>query len=299
MNSLLFLVLTLLLTLKIVLSQDITLGSCINFAILGGSGISSTGNTVVNGVIGSYPTATINGFPSPGTNTGVGSVNECSTAQGDLTIAYNLAVARTPTMSAPSELGSNIFTPGVYNSSSGYFMISTPMTLNGSGTYIFKTATTVTTSANMILINGAHSSNIFWQVGSSATLGSTTIFYGTIMAYTAISLDTGATVYGRLLASNAAVSMIANVITPQAAPSTSSSSSSSSGSRSSSSSISSSTSVATGSSSSSTSSSDHNNSSSSSSSSSGLGSPSSSTHVTSSSTVTFLLSCLSIWWAFS
>jgi hypothetical protein len=284
MNSLLFLLVLMLSTLKIVFSQDIDLGSCINFAVLGGSGISSTGNTVVNGVIGSYPTATINGF-APGTNTGVGSIPACQTAQGDLTIAYNLAVARAPTMSAPSELGSSTFTPGVYNSSSGFFMISTPMTLNGSGTYIFKTATTVTTSANMVLINGAHSSHIFWQVGSSATLGSTTIFYGTIMAYTAISLDTGATVYGRLLASNAAVSMIANVITPQAAPTSSSSgsgsSSISSSSRSSSSGISSSsTSVATVPSSS-----------------SGL-STGSSTRVIGGSAITFL-SCLSVWWAFS
>lgn len=198
------------------------LGTATSFAVLAGSGITNTGSTVVNGDIGTFPTTTISGFP-PGTvsagNTNHGGDAVTQGAKTDLVTAYNDAAGRTPATTIPTELGGTTRTAGVYTSAAGTFGITGAVTLDGQGdptsVFIFKMASTLTTatSSSVVLIGGAQSCNIFWQVGSSATLGGSTTFRGNILALTSITLVTSATVDGRLLARNGAVTLDSNTIT--------------------------------------------------------------------------------------
>ena len=196
------------------------LGTAARFAVLAGAGITNTGPSVINGDIGSFPTTTISGFP-PGIVNGVIRAGDAVTqgAKNDLTTAYNDAAGQLPEITVATELGGRTLTPGVYVSSSGTFGITGTLTLDGQGdpnaVFIFKTATTLITAAGsrVLLINGTQSCNVFWQVGSSATLGAGTSFRGTILALTSISLVTGATIEGRALARNGAVTLDTNVIT--------------------------------------------------------------------------------------
>ncbi len=196
------------------------LGTATGFAVLAGAGITNTGPSVINGDIGSFPTTSISGFP-PGIVNGVIRAGDAVTqgAKNDLTTAYNVAAGQLPVITVATELGGSTLTPGVYVSSSGTFGITGTLTLDGQGdpnaVFIFKTATTLITAAGsrVLLINGTQSCNVFWQVGSSATLGAGTSFLGTILALTSISLVTGATIDGRALAQNGAVTLDTNVIT--------------------------------------------------------------------------------------
>jgi len=196
------------------------LGTATGFAVLAGAGITNTGPSVINGDIGSFPTTSISGFP-PGIVIGTIRAGDAVTqgAKNDLTTAYNVAAAQLPVITVATELGGSTLTPGVYVSSSGTFGITGTLTLDGQGdpnaVFIFKTATTLITAAGsrVLLINGTQSCNVFWQVGSSATLGAGTSFRGTILALTSISLVTGATIEGRALARNGAVTLDTNVIT--------------------------------------------------------------------------------------
>ena len=196
------------------------LGTATSFAVLAGSGITNTGSTVVNGDIGSFPTTTITGFP-PGTVNGTNHGGNAVTqgAKTDLTTAYNDAAGRTPTTTIPTELGGSTLTHGVYTAASGTFGLTGAVTLDGQGdpnaVFIFKTASTLTTAtgSSVVLIGGAQSCNVFWQVGSSATLGGSTSFRGSILALTSITLVTSATVDGRVLARNGAVTLDTNTIT--------------------------------------------------------------------------------------
>ena len=196
------------------------LGTAARFAVLAGAGITNTGPSVINGDIGSFPTTSISGFP-PGIVIGTIRAGDAVTqgAKNDLTTAYNVAAGQLPVITVATELGGSTLTPGVYVSSSGTFGITGTLTLDGQGdpnaVFIFKTATTLITAAGsrVLLINGTQSCNVFWQVGSSATLGAGTSFLGTILALTSISLVTGATIDGRALAQNGAVTLDTNVIT--------------------------------------------------------------------------------------
>jgi hypothetical protein len=109
-----------------------------------------------------------------------------------------------------------VIPPGVYCNSSSV-LISSPVTLNGNGNsnavFIIQIGSTLTTAANVNLVGGAQASNVFWQVGSSATLGTSTIFNGTIMALTSITVNTGAVLNGRALARNGAVTLQGNAMT--------------------------------------------------------------------------------------
>ena len=189
----------------------INLGAAAPFAVMATASISSTGTTVVNGDVGLNPGSS-QGVPPAQVN-GTIHVNDPATvaARADLLAAYNDAVSRTVNAQVlPGNLGGLTLTPGVYvNSSSVMIQGSGPgnnLTLDAQGdpnaVFIFKMGSTLTTGpgAQVILAGGARASNIFWQVGTSATLGTTTIFKGSILAAVTITVDTGSVVRGRLLA---------------------------------------------------------------------------------------------------
>ena len=196
------------------------LGTGTSFAVLAGAGITNTGPTVVNGDIGSFATTAISGFP-PGTVNGTNHAGDGVTqgAKTDLVTAYNDAAGRTPVTTVPTELGGTTLTAGVYTSAAGTLGITGNVTLDGQGdpgaVFIFQMASTLTTAtgSSVTLINNAQSCNIYWQVGSSATLGGSTSFKGNILALTSITLVTSATIDGRALARNGAVTLDTNTIT--------------------------------------------------------------------------------------
>jgi hypothetical protein len=196
------------------------LGTTASFAVLAGQGVTNTGPTVVNGDLGTHPNPAVSGFP-PGTVNGA--IHQADAvalqAQSDLTTAYNDAAGRTPVTTIATELGGQTLTPGVYNSASGTFQITGTLTLdaqaNPNGVFIYQMASTLITasSSNVSLLGSAQACNVFWQVGSSATLGTTSTFRGNILALTSIQVQTGVTVDGRVLARNASVTLDADVIT--------------------------------------------------------------------------------------
>lgn len=200
--------------------SSINLGSAENFAVLAGSGITNTGATTIIGDVGTFPTPAITGFETValvGTNHGADAVTQL--AKTDLLTAYNDAAGRMPTtvFTPIFDLGGLTLAPGVYNDPSSFGITGT-LTLDAQGdanaVWIFQTGTTLTTAAGsrIVLINGAGACNIFWQVGTSAVLGTGTEFAGSILASESISLGLGATVDGRILALNGAVTMNGNII---------------------------------------------------------------------------------------
>jgi len=196
------------------------LGTASSFAVLAGSGITNTGATTITGDVGTFPTPAETGFGSVtlnGANDAGNSVTQG--AKNDLVTAYNDAAGRTPVSTIPTELGGSTLSGGVYDSAAGTFGLTGTLTLNGGGdlstVFIFDAASTFITasSSSVVLENGAQACNVFWVVGSSETLGTSTSLVGTTLALTSITLDTGATVVGRELARNGAVTMDANTIT--------------------------------------------------------------------------------------
>jgi hypothetical protein len=142
-------------------------------------------------------------------------------AQGDLTVAYNFAAGVAGGAVLTADIGGQTLAPGVYKTTSAQpsLGITGNLTLDGGGdpnaVWIFQIVSTLTTAAtnsHVILTNGATAQNVFWQVGSSATLGTTTTFAGTIMAQASISLDTGAILNGRALARTGAVTLLSNPV---------------------------------------------------------------------------------------
>ena len=193
----------------------VNLGAASTFGVLGGSAVTNTGNTTVVGDIGSAPTNSITGFP-PGTFTGTNHGNDstATAAQVALALAYTDASTRTPATTLPGDIGGMVLTAGYYNASSSLGITGT-VTLNGQGNsnavFIIQTGTTLTTATNavVLLTNGAQAGNVFWAIGSSATLGTGTVFVGTILAHTSISVTGGGSVNGRLLANIGAVTFAA------------------------------------------------------------------------------------------
>jgi hypothetical protein len=188
----------------------------LTFAILAGSGITNTGASTVTGNVGTYPTTTETGFGSLtiiGTNHMGDSITQV--AKTALTVQYLAAQALPGAVTIPTDLNGQTLTPGVYSSLSGTFMNTGTVTLNGNGNYTFQMATTLitATSSNVVLTGGALASSVTWAVGSSATLGTTSNLEGSILAFTSITLNTGATVTGAVLAQNGAVTLDANTIT--------------------------------------------------------------------------------------
>lgn len=195
----------------------VPLGTADAYAVLAGSTVTNTGPTLLTGDLGLSPGTSVTGFP-PGSVNGTTHVADANAiqAKSDLTIAYNDAAGRTPVTTVPTELGGTTLVPGVYTSAAGTLGITGNLTLNGqddpNAVFIFKTASTlITASASTItLINGAQACNVYWQVGSSATLGTASGFVGNILALTSITATTGAKVDGRLLARNGAVTLDSN-----------------------------------------------------------------------------------------
>jgi hypothetical protein len=200
----------------------VDLGAAATFAVLAGSTVTSTGQTRVTGDLGVSPGTAVSGF-LPGTVTdGAIEAGTPAAAQGiaDLTTAYNDAAGRTLCpVSVAGNLGGQTLAPGLYKSTSSLAVSSGELTVDAQGdgdaVFIFQMASTLTTTSGrqVILVNGAQATNVFWQVGTSATLGSTTVFAGTIMADQAITLETGATLDGRALARIAAVALDSNIVT--------------------------------------------------------------------------------------
>ena len=198
--------------------SSVGLGTAGSFGVLAGSTVTNTGPTVVNGDLGVHPGTAITGFP-PGTVGGtIHSADAVAAqAQTDTTTAYNDAAGRTPFTMVATELGGRTLLPGVYRGAT--LGITGTLTLDAAGdpnaVFIFQAGSTLLTATDsrVSVINGAQACNVFWQVGSSATLGTRTAFVGTILALTSITADTGATVQGRLLARNGAVTLDTNTIT--------------------------------------------------------------------------------------
>ena len=196
------------------LRAAVFLGSAANFKVLAGSKINSTGLTVVSGDIGVSPGAVINGFP-PGTLTGVQHPGNATSAaaQLELKAAYDSSVSRSVDSTITAALGGRSYAQGVYSSSTGAFGITDTLKLDGGGdasaVWIFKMTGALTTASNSYvkLVNGAQWYNVFWIVGTSATLGSSSTFRGSILASSAITANTGAYVSGRLLAQTDSVTM--------------------------------------------------------------------------------------------
>ena len=196
----------------------VPLGTACMFGSLGGSTVTNSGPSNVTGDIGVWAGTSITGFP-PGTLTGTEYMDDAvaMTAQGDLTTAYNYAAAAPGGAVLPADIGGETLVPGVYKTTSAQpsLGITGNLTLSGDGVYIFQIVSTLTTAANnsdVILSGGATSEDVFWQVGSSATLGTTTTFAGTIMAQASVSLDTGAILNGRALARTGGVTMLSNQV---------------------------------------------------------------------------------------
>jgi hypothetical protein len=203
-----------------VATAPVPLGTAAGFAVLAGSTITNTGATTINGDLGLSPGTSVTGFP-PGAVNGTSHVADAAAvqAQNDLTAAYIDAAGRPTTATIPVELGGTTQTPGVYSSPAGTFGITGTLTLDAQGdpnaVFIFKAASTlITASASSVnLVNGAQSSNVFWLVGSSATLGTYSILRGSILALASITVTTGVSVDGRTLARNAAVTLDTDTIT--------------------------------------------------------------------------------------
>ncbi|HEY0817034.1 MAG TPA: ice-binding family protein [Pseudonocardia sp.] len=196
------------------------LGTATSFAVLAGATATNTGPSMISGDVGVSPGTAVTGFP-PGvvTNGTIHSADAVAAqAQADLTTAYNDAAGRTPADAVTTDLGGQTLAPGVYKAASSMGLTGT-VTLDAGGNpnavFIFQAGSTLITASNstVALINGGSPCNVYWQVGSSATLGTGTTFIGTILALTSASVQTGTTVAGRVLARNGQVSLDTNRIT--------------------------------------------------------------------------------------
>jgi hypothetical protein len=195
------------------------LGSAASFAVLAATTVTNTGLTVVNGDLGLWPGTSVSGF-GPGTVTGSQDIDDTAaqTAQTDLTTAYTNAAGQPATTTGVSSIANETLTPGVYNAASS-LLVNGTVTLDGQGdanaVFIFQVGSALTagSATTISLMNGAQACNVFWQVGSSATLGTGSIFAGSILALTSITVTTGDTVDGSVLARNGAVTLDDDTIT--------------------------------------------------------------------------------------
>jgi hypothetical protein len=195
------------------------LGTASSFAVLGATpSVTNVGPSVVSGSVGVWPALSITGFPPGLVVPGTGALHpgDATAQQGqtDTTAAYLTLAGLVSAPIAPA-LGGQSLTPGIYNA--GAANLTGTLTLNGPGLYVFQT-TALTTAAGpgaavVSLINGATPCDVWWQVGSSASLGTFTAFNGNILALTSITIATSANVNGRALARNGTVTLDSNAVT--------------------------------------------------------------------------------------
>ena len=197
-------------------------GAAQTYAVLGASTVTNTGPSVIGGDLGLSPGTSVTGFP-PGTVVG-GAIHAgdaaALSAQSSLTTAYNSAAGQSCTQDLTGQdLGGKVLTPGVYCFSTSA-QLTGSLTLNGQGNasavWIFKVGSTLTTASgsSVVMAGGGSQCNVFWQVGTSATVGTSTSFAGNILALSSITMNTGANIIGRALARNGAVTLDTNNITP-------------------------------------------------------------------------------------
>jgi hypothetical protein len=199
-------------------NAGVSLGSVASFGVLAGSTVTSAGLTVINGNLGVSPGTSITGF-GPGVVNGnvYAGGPVAAKAQADLAKAYNNVVLRPNPTLLPADIGGMTITPGLYKAPVS-LGISGTVTLDGqnhkNSTFVFQIPSTLTTAVNsaVVLTNEANACNIFWQVGSSATLNTASAFSGTVMAAASVSLGTGSSVNGRILAQSGAVTLLDNAI---------------------------------------------------------------------------------------
>ena len=195
------------------------LNSANSFAVLGGSTVTSTGNTMLTGDLGVSPGTAITGFPPgivSGTTFAGGSV--AIAAQTSVISVYNLLAGEAFNQNLTGQdLGGLTNTTGVYRFNSaalltGILVLDAQGDSNARFDFQIGTTLTAANSSSILLINGAQAGNVFWQVGSSATIGSDTSFYGSILAYSSITMNNSASLIGRALAINGAVTLDNNII---------------------------------------------------------------------------------------
>jgi hypothetical protein len=203
------------------------LGTAGSFGVLAGTTVTNTGTTVVNGDLGVSPGTAVTGFP-PGIVHGIihKADGVAAGAQSALVTAYNNAAGQSPSGSVGHFIGAGqTLGPGVYNASSS-LDVGGSLTLDAQGdpdaVFIFQVGSTLVTdsSSSVVLTDGAQACNVFWQVGSSATLGTDSAFQGSILALQSISVTVGDTIQGRALARNGAVTLDDDVITVPACTTT-------------------------------------------------------------------------------
>jgi len=210
-------------TAKAAFVSDVREGTTSTYGVLAASTITNTGTTTISGTaggnIGLSPGTAVTGAASL-TISGTSHITDtaASIAQTDLVTAYNDLGTPSPTALGSADLAGRTVLPGTYSAASGTLANSGILTLNAGGDpsaiFIFQAATTLITSpgSSMVLTNGAQACNVYWRVGSSATLGVNSSFIGNIYALTSITANTGATISGQLLARNGAVTLDTNTI---------------------------------------------------------------------------------------
>lgn len=230
-------------------TTTVNLATAANFAVLAGTAVTNTPTSVITGDVGLSPaagsnyagitlaqiTGTLYAVDGTGPSGSTNNPALLTTAKNDLTAAYLDAAGRTPTqtfVAGDNQLGGQTLTAGVYafgHASTANITAASPLTLDAQGdssaVFIFQASSDLVTASSSVvrLVNGAQACNVFWQVTSSATLGTSSTFVGTIMALTSNTVTTSATVAGRVLARNAAVTLDQNTITrPTCAATTSS-----------------------------------------------------------------------------
>lgn len=193
------------------------------FVVLGGTTVTNTGPSVLNGDLGVAPGTALTGFGLPAVVNGATHEDTAvaEQAQSDLTNAYDVAAGQEVLPAndlSGTDLGNRKLSPGAYRYSSDA-LLTGALTLDAEGdpnaqfVFLIDSELKTESASSVVLVNGASPCNVYWQVGSSANIGTTTAFQGSLMALTSISLKDGATVVGRMLARNGQVSLINNVLT--------------------------------------------------------------------------------------
>jgi hypothetical protein len=204
-------------------ASAVNLATAQPFVVLSGAGVTNTGPSVLNGGLGVSPGTSISGFGPPAVVNGATHDNDAvaGQAQSDLATAYNVAAGQPVPPGnelTGTDLGGRTLSPGAYGFSSSA-QLTGQLTLDAHGDpnaqFVFVIGTTLTTAtaSSVVLTDGASPCNVYWKVGSSATFGTSTAFAGNVLALTSISVNSSATVLGRLLARNGEVTLIDDVLT--------------------------------------------------------------------------------------